>query len=340
MNTKELSDISYSVLDLATVVEGHNVADSYHNSLKIARRVEELGYKRYWFAEHHNMISVASSAPSILIGYIAGGTKTIRVGSGGVMLPNHAPLIVAEQFGTLASLYPGRIDLGLGRAPGTDQVTAMAIRGENFNASHYFPQDVESLINFFSAENNAAKIRAIPGEGLDVPIWILGSSTDSARLAAAMGLPYAFASHFAPTYFIEAIELYRKNFRPSRHLSEPYVMACVNVVAANTDAEAEKLSTSVKQMFMGIVTGKRKLLQPPVNDMDTIWNVFEKEAVMGMMTYAFIGGPGKLKKDLQVFADKTQVNEIMATSHIFDHQARLHSYELFAELLKQESYAL
>ena len=296
MNTKELSDISYSVLDLATVVEGHTVADSYHNSLEIARNAESLGYKRYWFAEHHNMISVASSAPSILIGYIAGGTKTIRVGSGGVMLPNHAPLIVAEQFGTLASLYPGRIDLGLGRAPGTDQVTAMAIRGENFNASHYFPQDVESLINFFSAENNTAKVRAIPGEGLDVPIWILGSSTDSARLAAAMGLPYAFASHFAPNYFLEAIALYRKNFKPSRHLSEPYVMACVNVVAADTDAEAERLSTSVKQMFMGIVTGKRKLLQPPVDNMDTIWNVFEKEAVMGMMTYAFIGGPEKLKK--------------------------------------------
>ena len=338
MDTKDLSELSYSVLDLATVVEGHTIADSYHNSLELARQAEDLGYKRYWFAEHHNMISVASSAPSVLIGYIAGGTKTIRVGSGGVMLPNHAPLIVAEQFGTLASLYPGRIDLGLGRAPGSDQVTAMAIRGENFNAAHYFPQDVESLINFFSAENDTAKVRAIPGEGLDIPIWILGSSTDSARLAAAMGLPYAFASHFAPNYFLEAIALYRKNFRPSQHLSEPSVMACINVVAADTDAEAEKLSTSVKQMFMGIVTGKRKRLQPPVDNMDTVWNALEKEAVMGMMTYAFIGGPEKLRKELQDFADKTQVNELMATSHIFDHQARLHSYELFAEVLKQESF--
>ena len=340
MNTQELSELSYSVLDLATVVEGHTIADSYHNSLELARQAEDLGYKRYWFAEHHNMISVASSAPPVLIGYIAGGTKTIRVGSGGVMLPNHAPLIVAEQFGTLASLYPGRIDLGLGRAPGSDQVTAMAIRGENFNAAHYFPQDVESLINFFSAENDNAKVRAIPGEGLDIPIWILGSSTDSARLAAAMGLPYAFASHFAPNYFLEAIELYRKNFRPSRHLSKPYVMACINVVAADSDAEADKLATSVKQMFMGIITGKRKRLQPPVNNMDTIWNPLEKEAVMSMMTYAFIGGPDKLRKELRDFTDKTQVNELMATSHIFNHQARLHSYQLFADVLKQESFAV
>ena len=334
MQSKQLSNLPYSILDLATVVQGKTVADTYHNSLEIARQAEELGYTRYWFAEHHNMANVASSATSVLIGYIAGGTKTIRVGSGGIMLPNHAPLIIAEQFGTLASLYPGRIDLGLGRAPGTDQVTAMAIRGENFNAAHYFPEDVQNLQNFFSAENSTAKVRAIPGEGVDVPIWILGSSTDSARLAAAKGLPYAFASHFAPTYFLEAIELYRRNFKPSEHLKEPYVMACLNIVMADTDEEAEYVSTSVKQLFMGIVTGKRQPLQPPVHNMSTVWNDIEKEAVMQMLAYSFIGGPEKIKRDMQAFVDKTQIDEIMATSHIFDHQARLKSYRLLAETLK------
>jgi luciferase family oxidoreductase group 1 len=334
MHSKQLSDLPYSILDLATVVQDKTIADTYHNSLEIARQAEELGYTRYWFAEHHNMANVASSATSVLIGYIAGGTKTIRVGSGGIMLPNHAPLIIAEQFGTLASLYPNRIDLGLGRAPGTDQVTAMAIRGENFNASHYFPEDVQNLQNFFSAENSTAKVRAIPGEGIDIPIWILGSSTDSARLAAAKGLPYAFASHFAPTYFLEAIELYRRNFKPSEHLKEPYVMACLNIVMADTDEEAEYVATSVKQLFMGIVTGKRQPLQPPVHNMSTVWNDIEKEAVMQMLAYSFVGGPEKIKRDLQAFLDKTQINEVMVTSHIFDHQARLRSYRLLAETLK------
>lgn len=334
MLAKQLKDISYSVLDLATVVEGHTPANSFHNSLEVARLAEQLGYTRYWFAEHHNMVNVASSAPSVLIGYIAGGTKTIRVGSGGIMLPNHAPLIVAEQFGTLASLYPGRIDLGLGRAPGSDQVTAMAIRGENMSAPHHFPQDVQRLQNFFSADNVNSKVRAIPGEGLDIPIWILGSSTDSARLAAAMGLPYAFASHFAPTYFLEAIELYRTNFKPSAHLKEPYVMACINVVAADTDAEAERLSTSLKQLFMGIVTGKRELLQPPVDSMDGIWNYFQQEAAEQMLEYLFTGGPQKLKQDIENFVKITEVDEVMATSHIFEHEARLKSYSLFANVFK------
>jgi luciferase family oxidoreductase group 1 len=334
MHSKQLSELPYSILDLATVVQDKTITDTYHNSLEIARQAEELGYTRYWFAEHHNMANVASSATSVLIGYIAGGTKTIRVGSGGIMLPNHAPLIIAEQFGTLASLYPNRIDLGLGRAPGTDQVTAMAIRGENFNASHYFPEDVQNLQNFFSAENSTAKVRAIPGEGIDIPIWILGSSTDSARLAAAKGLPYAFASHFAPTYFLEAIELYRRNFKPSEHLKEPYVMACLNIVMADTDEEAEYVATSVKQLFMGIVTGKRQPLQPPVHNMNTVWNDIEKEAVMQMLAYSFVGGPEKIKRDMQAFVDKTQIDEIMATSHIFDHQARLKSYRLLAETLK------
>ncbi|MBD1391532.1 LLM class flavin-dependent oxidoreductase [Mucilaginibacter glaciei] len=340
MSTERSLDIKYSVLDLATVTQGSTPGQSFKKSLDVAQQAEKLGYTRYWFAEHHNMISVASSAPPILIGYIAGGTKTIRVGSGGVMLPNHAPLIVAEQFGTLASLYPGRIDLGLGRAPGTDQTTAYAIRGENFNAAHNFPRDIVKLQTFFSEENATAKVRAIPGEGLDIPIWVLGSSTDSAKVAAAMGLPYAFASHFAPTYFMEAINIYRDNFQPSEYLQSPYVMACVNVVAADTDKEAERLATSLKQLFMGIVTGKRQLLPPPVSSMDDIWNVFEEEAVMQMLAYAFVGGPEKIKAEMNAFLEQTGVDEVMATSHIFEHSSRLYSYKLFGEVMKSLSRSL
>ncbi|SFD79860.1 luciferase family oxidoreductase, group 1 [Chitinophaga sp. CF118] len=335
MKIEESTAISYSVLDLATVVQGQTPADSFRHSLELAKKVEQLGYTRYWFAEHHNMESVASSATSVLIGYVAGGTSAIRVGSGGIMLPNHAPLVIAEQFGTLASLYPGRIDLGLGRAPGTDQVTAMAIRGDNFKAPHNFPRDIQKLQNFFSATNKHSSVRAIPGEGLDIPIWVLGSSTDSAMVAAAMGLPYAFASHFAPTYFMEAIKLYRENFQPSAHLSKPYVMSCVNVVAADTDEEAERLATSVKQLFIGVVTGRRQLLPPPVESMDEIWNAHEEQTVNHMLTYSFIGGPATIKKRLEHFLQLTQVDEIMVTSHLFDHQARIHSYEVFADVIKE-----
>ncbi len=335
MNNNAPKNIAYSVLDLATVIEGKTPADTFPNSLDLARNAERLGYTRYWLAEHHNMASVASSATSVLIGYIAGGTSRIRVGSGGIMLPNHAPLVVAEQFGTLASLYPNRIDLGLGRAPGTDQITARAIRGENFNAVHNFPQDIQRLQTFFSAENRTSSVRAIPGEGLDIPIWILGSSTDSARVAAAMGLPYAFASHFAPSYFLEAIELYRNNFQPSAHLDKPYVMACVNVVAADTDAEADRLATSLQQLFIGVLTGNRKLLQPPVDQMDGIWSLQEEYAVNQMLAYSFTGGPDKLRKKLNSFLLKTGVDEIMATSHIYDHRARIRSYEIFSEAVNE-----
>ncbi|MDB5119989.1 MAG: Luciferase-like monooxygenase [Sphingobacteriales bacterium] len=336
MAKKQLKDIKYSVLDLATVIEGQTPIDTFKKSLTLAKHVEKLGYTRYWFAEHHNMVNVASSATAVLIGYIAGGTSTIRVGSGGIMLPNHSPLIVAEQFGTLASIYPGRIDLGLGRAPGTDQLTAKAIRGENFNSAHYFPQDVKTLQTLFSAENSTNEVRAIPGEGLDIPIWILGSSHDSARLAAAMGLPYAFASHFAPAHFLTAIQIYRDNFQPSEHLKTPYVLACVNVVAADTNEEADFLSTSVKQFFMGVITGKRRLLQPPVENMEDVWDIYEEQAVNQMLAYSFIGGPERIQRDLAVFIAKTGVDEVMATSHIFDEQARLHSYEVFANIFKQE----
>jgi luciferase family oxidoreductase group 1 len=230
-------------------------------------------------------------------------------------------------------LNPGRIDLGLGRAPGTDQVTAMAIRGENMSAPNHFPQDVQQLQKLFSAGNANGKIRANPGEGLDIPIWILGSSTDSAHLAAALGLPYAFASHFAPTYFTEAINIYRKNFKPSAQLSAPYIMACVNVVAADTDVEAKHLFTSLQQFFMGVITGKRALLQPPVDSMDTIWNPYEAEAVNQMLAYAFIGGPETIRQEMQEFIAETQIDEVIVTSHIWDHQAKLKSYRLFAEAL-------
>ncbi|MEI9946441.1 MAG: LLM class flavin-dependent oxidoreductase [Chitinophagaceae bacterium] len=327
--------VLYSVLDLATVIEGKTPADSFHNSLSLAQTAERLGYTRYWFAEHHNMVSVASSATSVLIGYVAGGTKTIRVGSGGIMLPNHAPLIVAEQFGTLESLYPGRIDLGLGRAPGTDQLTSLAIRGENFRVMYNFPDDIQKLQNFFSLANSSSKVRAIPGEGLDIPIWVLGSSTDSARVAAAMGLPYAFASHFAPAYFLEAIRLYRQNFQPSAQLKEPYVMACVNVVAADTDEGAQRLATSLQQLFLGVISGKRKPLQPPVDDADAILNESEMYAIQQMLTYLFVGGPATIEQQLQSFLEQTQVNEVMVTSHIYDHPARLYSYKLFAEAMKR-----
>ncbi|MFT3678721.1 MAG: LLM class flavin-dependent oxidoreductase [Ferruginibacter sp.] len=329
-----MGKIPYSVLDLATVLEGKTAADSFNNSLLLAKKAEALGYTRYWFAEHHNMPGVASSATAVLIGYIAGGTRTIRVGSGGIMLPNHAPLIVAEQFGTLASLYPNRIDLGLGRAPGTDQLTALEIRGANFGAEHNFPKDIQKLQTFFSADNSDSKVRAVPGEGLDIPIWILGSSTESAMVAASMGLPYAFACHFAPAQFTAAIELYREHFRPSEKLKSPYIMACVNVVAADTDAAANKLATSVQQLFVGVVSGRRKLLQPPVDDMSSIWTEAEAYQVKQMLAYSFIGSREKLKTNMQLFLETTQVNEIMATAHIFDQEARLYSYQCFAEVMQ------
>lgn len=334
MNENKLQSIPISVLDLATVTDGATPAATFVKSLDLARHVEKLGYTRYWLSEHHNMISVASSATSVLIGYIAGGTSSLRVGSGGIMLPNHSPLAVAEQFGTLESLFPGRIDLGLGRAPGTDQLTAMALRGDHFNAANEFPQNVLKLQQYFSKENSTAKVRAIPGEGLDIPIWILGSSTDSARLAAFLGLPYAFASHFAPAQFFEAINIYRQSFKPSSHLQKPYVLSCVNVIAADTDDEANKLATSLYQMFLGIISGNRRGLQPPVESMEGIWNEYEQAQLHQMLAISFVGGPGTIKKDMQEFVDQSQVDEVMAISNIYDHSARIHSYELFVRLMK------
>lgn len=330
MNKK---NIPFSVLDLAVITEGHTPADAFKNSLDLAQKTEALGYKRFWLAEHHNMDSVASSATSVLIGYIAGGTSTIRVGSGGIMLPNHAPLIVAEQFGTLASLYPGRIDLGLGRAPGTDQVTAMALRRDAFGAANDFPNQVNELHTYFSSQNKTAKVRAIPGEGLDIPVWILGSSTDSAYLAAAHGLPYAFASHFAPGQLTSALKIYRDNFRPSAHLDKPYTMACVNIVAAGTDEEASYLATSFYQMFVGMVRNQRRPLPPPVKNMDAIWTEYEKATIAHMLSCSFAGSKETINTQVNEFITDTGVDELMVVAHVYDHNARIRSYEIIKEAL-------
>lgn len=325
----EFHNIPLSILDLAVILEGKTAADSFKNSLSLAQKAEAQGFNRFWLAEHHNMASIASSATAILIGYIANGTSKIRVGSGGIMLPNHAPLVVAEQFGTLASLYPDRIDLGLGRAPGTDQLTARALQ-RNDQAAFEFPKTVRELQEYLSNENSDSLVRAIPGEGLNIPIWILGSSTDSARLAASFGLPYAFASHFAPQQLLEALHIYRTNFKPSEHLKAPYVMACVNVTAADTTAEAQLLATSMQKIFLGILTNDRRPLQPA----DSSFKVSpEAQQVMKQfLTYSFIGNPLEIKQALTQFVDDTQIDELMVVSHIYDHQARLNSYKILKGL--------
>jgi len=329
-----LKPVAFSVLDLAPILAGATPTDTFRNSLRLAQAVEQQGYTRFWLSEHHNMASVASSSPVVLIGYIAGGTTTLRVGSGGIMLPNHAPLVVAEQIGTLASLYPGRIDLGLGRAPGSDQRTAQAIRGSRMGSAQDFPRDIQQLQAYFSADNRHAAVRAIPGEGLDVPIYVLGSSTDSAYLAAALGLPYAFASHFAPGQLLPALEIYRQNFRPSATLAKPYVIACVNVIAADTDAHATYLSTSLQQFMMSVVTGRPAPLAPPVEDMTPLWVPGGQQAVQQMLAYSFVGSPATIQQDLREFVAETQIDELMAVSNIFDQEARIYSYQLLADSLR------
>lgn len=330
---KKLNDVAFSVLDLIPVLSGKTPADSFKNSLSLAQHVENWGYKRYWLAEHHNMVGVASSATAVLVGYIAAGTKTIRVGSGGVMLPNHAPLVVAEQFGTLGSIYPGRIDLGLGRAPGTDQLTAAALRRNLKGGEMDFPDNVQELMNYFlSDKERRTYARAVVAEGVDVPVWLLGSSTYSATLAARLGLPFAFASHFAPAQLFDALYLYRENFKPSKYLQKPYVIACVNGVAADTDAEAERIATSLYQFFLGVIRGKSQTLQPPVDSMNGIWTPFEKEAALRQLEYAFIGSKQTIKEKMEEFLDDTQVDELMFVSHIYNHEERLRSYEILSEL--------
>lgn len=334
---KILADIPVSVLDLATIVEGDTPGDAFVKSRELAGRAEQLGFKRYWFAEHHNMESVASSATSVLVGYIAGHTSSIRVGSGGVMLPNHAPLVIAEQFGTLASLHGDRIDLGIGRAPGTDGFTSAALR-RSLNASiDDFPGDVMEVIAYLGPRDPSARVRAIPGEGTEVPVWLLGSSTYSAQLAAHLGLPFAFAAHFAPTHLYEALRLYRERFQPSIFLSRPYAMACVNVIAAETDGEAKRLSTSFYRLFLGLIRNNRRPLQPPLNSMEGEWTTAEQAAVQQMMQFSFIGSPASVGKDLESFVAEANLDEIMIASHIYDQAHKIKSYELIAPFFKQES---
>jgi len=320
-----------AVLDLAPVSEGKTPADAFKNARDLAQHVERWGYKRYWVAEHHNMVGIASAATSVVIGYIAGSTTKIRVGAGGIMLPNHSPMIIAEQFGTLESLYPGRIDLGLGRAPGTDQNTWRALRREA-SASERFPQDVLELQALLGPVLPGQTIQAVPGADLNVPLWILGSSLFGSHLAAMLGLPYAFASHFAPDALYQALEVYRTRFEPSAQLDKPYAMAGVNVIVAETDAEATHLFTSIQQRFTDIFRKDRGYLKPPIDDIETYWTPVEKLQASRMLSCSFVGSPKTVQSALREFVDKTGVEELMVSSAIYDHTARLRSYELLAEL--------
>ncbi|MFQ3546676.1 LLM class flavin-dependent oxidoreductase [Halobacillus rhizosphaerae] len=332
---KQLQDIKFSVLDLAPITAGGGPADSYKNTIDLAQHAERLGYTRYWLAEHHSMPFIASSATSLLIGHVAAHTSSIRVGSGGIMLPNHAPLVIAEQFGTLETLYPDRIDLGLGRAPGTDQITAQALRRDSSSNGHNFPEQLEELRGYFdpSLKTGMSNVRAIPGEGLDIPIWLLGSSGFSAQLAGELGLPFSFASHFSPNNTLPALELYRSRFQPSETLAEPYAMVGVNVIAAETDEEAQRLATSLKQQFLNLVRNTNLPLQPPVENMEEIWTAQEKAALEQQLGSSIIGSPETVKKELQEFLDRTQADEMMVISQIYDHQARLRSYEIISEIV-------
>ncbi|MEO7493636.1 MAG: LLM class flavin-dependent oxidoreductase [Massilia sp.] len=325
--------IPFSVLDLAPIAEGGSAADSFRNTLSLAQHAERLGYRRFWLAEHHGMPGIASAATAVLIGHVAGGTSTIRVGAGGVMLPNHAPLVIAEQFGTLESLYPGRIDLGLGRAPGSDQLTARALRRTLASDADEFPQDVAELIDFFS-EQPRQQVRAVPGTGLKVPIWILGSSLFGAQLAAAMGLPYAFASHFAPQQMMQAVALYRANFRPSAQLDKPYVMLGFNVFAADTDDQAKLLATSMQQAFVRLRTGRPGRLQPPQPGYLEQLGLAERALLDQVLSCSAIGAPDTVARELRGFVERTGADELMITSQIFDHAARLHSYEIAAAVMR------
>lgn len=327
-----MNTIPFSILDLVPVTAGSTVNQALRNSLDLAQHAEKWGYNRYWLAEHHNMTGVASAATSVVIGYIAGGTQTIRVGSGGIMLPNHSPLVIAEQFGTLATLYPGRIDLGLGRAPGSDQLAAQALR-RNLNGPDTFPQDVVELRQYFQPAEPGQAVQAVPGAGLEVPMWILGSSLFGAQLAAMLGLPFAFASHFAPNALMQAIQVYRTQFKPSETLDKPYLMVLANVVAADTDAEAQRLFTSVQQQFINLRRGTPGQLPPPV-DPDSLDDLIELSGVSQALRYAVVGSSETVKRGLTSFIEQTQPDEIMTTAHIFDYPARLHSFDLAAQVLK------
>lgn len=320
-----------SILDIVPVPEDCTPGDALRRSIDLAQHAERWGYNRYWIAEHHNMVGAAGAATGTVVAIVAGATSTMRVGAGGIMLPNHAPLTVAEQFGTLESLYPGRIDLGLGRAPGTDQFTAQALRRDSARAIE-FPQEVAELQSYFSDPSPDQVVHAVPGAGLDVPIWILGSSASSGKLAASLGAPYAFASHFAPFELSEAISVYRRNFTPSAYLGSPYVMPGVNVVVAETQREAERLFTSVQQRFLNIVRGTPSKLPLPVEDMTSLWSTSEASRVNAMLGLSFVGTPDVVRRQLLHFREETQADELIVSATLYDANARLRSYELLAEL--------
>lgn len=327
--------IAYSILELALTPEGSTIKETLNNSLVVAKEAESLQYTRYWFAEHHNSDHIGSTAPSLLIGYVAENTSTLRVGSGGIMLPNHSPLIIAEQFGTLAHLYPDRIDLGLGRAPGTDRPTAQAIRSDFMEAAQYFPEEVAKIQQYFSSDNQFSKVRAPIAEGTDVPLYILGSSTDSAHLAAKKGLPYAFASHFASTHLLNALAIYRREFQASEVLSEPYTIAGVNVLIADTDEEAERLFTTLIRMFLGVLTGSKQALQPPTEMTEELRELLNHPTLNQMLKYSFVGSKATVKKQIKGFLEETQVNELIAVSTSYALEDRLKSITLFAEVMRE-----
>ena len=323
--------IPFSVLDLSPITEGSDARTSFHNSLSLAQNAERWGFQRYWLAEHHGMPGIASAATSVLLGYIAGGTSTIRVGAGGIMLPNHSPLVIAEQFGTLESLYPGRIDLGLGRAPGSDHAAARAMRRNLASNADEFPQDVVELMEYFAGSTRRS-VQAVPGAGLKVPVWILGSSLFGAQLAASLGLPYAFASHFAPTMMMQAIDFYRSNFRPSAQLGKPYVMLGYNVFAADSDAEGQLLASSMQQAFVNLHSGRASRLQPPVAGYLEQIGPTGRAMLEQVLSCSAIGGPDTVERQMREFITRTGADELMITSQIYDHAARLRSYQITAQV--------
>lgn len=334
MNQKNKS-VAVSILDLVAIKEGFKAKDAFDDMVGLAQHAEKLGYQRFWLSEHHNTPTLASSATSILISKVLDHTETIEVGSGGVMLPNHTPLVVAEQFGTLATMYPRRVNLGLGRAPGTDMQTAHALRRTTQETAYAFPQDVVELQNYLKPAEHQSMVRAYPGVGTEVPIFILGSSTSSAQLAARLGLPYAFAAHFAPQQLKEAIRIYRDHFQPSEYLDEPYVIVCVNAVAADTNEEAQKLVTSSQMFYLNVVRGTKNLLQPPVDSMDGKWSLYEENVARNMSQYTFIGDRETIVGQLAPFMEELQVDELMAVSYIYDQEKRKRSYEILKEAVDQ-----
>lgn len=324
--------VPLSVLDLAPVPQGTDPAQAFKSSLELAQHTEKWGYQRYWMAEHHNMTGIASAATSVLLGYIAGGTKTIRVGSGGVMLPNHSPLVIAEQFGTLATLYPNRVDLGLGRAPGTDQRTMIALRRHLSGEVDNFPKDVQELQLYFGEVQPHQAVQAVPGQGLHVPIWLLGSSLYSAQLAAALGLPFAFASHFAPDMLYQALAIYRSKFQPSGQLEKPYAMVCLNAIGADTDEEARRMFTSNQQQFINLRRGMPGKLPAPVDNIESLWSASERFGVDNALRMSVVGNKDTLRQGLQSILRETEADELMINGQIFDQQARLRSFEIVSEL--------